>query len=238
MAGRGSDDEETGGTAPDGQSFRAAADVPSQVLRSWDLAEARLFPLVMARPEVYERSLALIQSLLRWLRDSCPDVPALLAAAGRGADLITEAARGAPEAGRGAPDPDFADAGLPLAEIAAAACAMRYRELAAAAAARTRIEAFARAGARPGSWAVVEESGDQARAPYLPYQRVEAHIPSGRAMIISIEPDETLSRAVWRLDEAMLDPGTGRLDVGDSIGSYASAEDCDAALASSRERLS
>jgi hypothetical protein len=84
---------------------------------------------------------------------------------------------------------------------------------------------------------VVEESGDQARAPYLPYHRIEAHVESGRAVIVSIEPDETLSRAVWRLDEAALDPATGRVAVGAEIGSYLEAGQFGDALASARRRL-
>ena len=34
--------------------------VPPAVLRSWDQAEAKIFPLVMARPEVYERAQRMI----------------------------------------------------------------------------------------------------------------------------------------------------------------------------------
>ena len=37
---------------------RASADVPPSVLRSWDEAEARLFPLVMAQPDLYKQALA------------------------------------------------------------------------------------------------------------------------------------------------------------------------------------
>jgi hypothetical protein len=198
------------------------ADVPAETLRAWDAAEARLFPLVMARPEEYERSLTLIQALLGWLRGRCQDVPALLAESARGPAIIAEAAG----------DP----AGLRGDLIAAAACAMRYRELVAAGAARSRLAGFARASAGGEAWAVVEEAGDPARAPYLPYHRVEAHVPSGRSLIISIEPDEAL-RAVWRLDEGELDLASGQLAVGAEIGSYTSAAEFDDALARARLRL-
>ena len=128
-------------------------------------------------------------------------------------------------------------AGLRLDLIAAAACAMRYRELITARAASRRLEAFAGAREGGGSWAVIEETGDESRAPFLPYQRVEAHVPSGRALIISIEPDETLS-AVRRIDQASLDLASGRLVIGAEIGSYAGAQEFDIALASARLRLS
>jgi hypothetical protein len=224
----------------------ATAAAPAETLRAWDAAEARLFPLVMARPEDYERSLTVIQALLGWLRGRCQDVPALLAESARGAAIIDDAARelagpGAAE-GRDAGSAGDFPAATNLAAgprgdlIAAAACAMRYRELVAAGAARGRLARFARAGAGGEPWAVVEESGDPARAPYLPYHRVEAHVPSGRSLIISIEPDESL-RAVWRLDEGQLDLASGGLAVGEEVGSYASAAEFDGALARARARL-
>src|SRR5215475_4957541 len=95
-----------------GPGNEGASQVPAAVLRSWDQAEAKLFPLVMARPDVYERALRMITDLAARLRDTCPDVPALLAAYERGADLVTE------------PSP-----GIGPELVAAAACAMRYREI-------------------------------------------------------------------------------------------------------------
>jgi hypothetical protein len=226
-----------------------AETVPAETLRAWDAAEARLFPLVMARPEEYERSLTVIQNLLGWLRGRCQDVPALLAESARGAAIIAEAAGEPADPGDGgARDPDRPvdaaaaaaagdlGAGLRGDLIAAAACAMRYRELVAAGAARSRLAGFARASAGGEAWAVVEEAGDPARAPYLPYHRVEAHVPSGRSLLISIDPDETL-RAVWRLDEAELDLATGQLTVGAEMGSYTSAAEFDDALVRARLRL-
>jgi hypothetical protein len=232
MAVQGSGGAEAGRTGPaePGQEATQAA-VPAQTLRSWDEAEARLFPLIMSRPDAYKRALVLIQEALGQLRNSCTDIPALLAESARGAALLADATGG------GQDDRDFLT-GIRLDLIAAAACAMRYRELRAALADRERMEALADARARGESWAAVEESGDLARVPYLPYQRVEAHVPSGRAVIISIEPDDTLSRPVWRLDEATLDPATGRLVIGAEIGSYTGAGQFDEALASVRQRLS
>jgi hypothetical protein len=213
-------------------------DVPAETLRRWDAAEARLFPLVMARPEEYERSLALIGVLLGWLRSRCQDIPALLAQSARGEAMVGDAA-GELLSDQGQPrlDHPALATGVRGDLIAAAACAMRYRELVAENAARSRRDALAGASARGESWAVVEEVGDESRAPYLPYHRVEAHVPSGRAVIISIEPDETLN-AVRRLDEAMLDVATGGLMIGAEIGSYSSASELDDALARARQQLS
>jgi hypothetical protein len=193
--------------------------VPRAVLRSWDQAEARLFPTIMARPDVYQQSVTLIQQLLGRLRDTCPDLPALLAAHERGGDLVADLA-------------GAADTGIQPDLVAAAACAMRYRELVASLGAQGRLAALARARDQGQAWAVVEETGSPDRAPFVPYQRIEAEVSTGRAVIISIEPDETLSRAVHRLDEGQVDLVTGGLQVGEAVGSYL---DPDAAAAALRE---
>ncbi len=187
--------------------------VPPSVLRSWDQAEARLFPLVMTQPELYEHALGVVGRLLQRLRETCPDLPALLAAHERGAGLVGDEVPGV-------------GPGL----IAAAACAMRYRELAALTAAAGRLAALARARERGLPWAVVEETGSADRAPYVPYQRIEAETATGRAVIVSIGPDETLSRAVYRLDTGQVDLASGALRIGEPVGSYLDADELAAAL--------
>ena len=107
MAGRGGD-VSVGGSGPDrpgpgeAAALEGAEAVPTETLRSWDAAEARLFPLVMARPEEYERSLAMIDVLLGWLRSRCPDIPALLAQSARGGAIVADAA-GELSGGQGEP---------------------------------------------------------------------------------------------------------------------------------------
>src|SRR5258707_1203919 len=81
-------------------------------------------------------------------------------------------------------------------------------------------------GAGGAAGGVMGESGEEARGAYLRYRGVEAHVSRGRAVIISIEPDETLN-AVRRLDEGALDPPSGRLVIGAEIGSYISASELD-----------
>jgi hypothetical protein len=203
-----SSDAGPGGPPPPGPG------VPPAVLRSWDEAEARLFPLVMAQPELYQQALGVIQRLLGQLRETCQDLPALLAAHERGGDLL---------AGDEVP-------GVRPGLIAAAACATRYRELVAELAAAGRLEALDRARAQGVPWTVVEENGQPERAPYVPYHRVEAESGTGRAIIVSIGPDETLSRAVYRLDAGQIDLASGALRIGDPLGSYLDPDECAAAL--------
>jgi hypothetical protein len=229
MAGPGSGPEnygpssagQPGGYGRPGAAAAGGREVPRAVLGAWDEAEARLFPTVMARPDLYQQSIAMIQRLLGRLRDTCPDLPALLAAHERGGDLVTEAAPGI--------QPDL---------VAAAACAMRYRELVATLAARDRVAALARARSEGLPWAVVEETGSVNHAPFVPYQRIEAEVGTGRAVIISIEPDETLSRAVHRLDRGQVDLATGALRIGEAIGSFLDPDALAAALHEARAQAS
>ncbi len=107
---------------------------------------------------------------------------------------------------------------------------MRYRELVALITARRRVAALDRARAGGLTWAVIEESGSPDRAPYVPYLRVEAEVGSGRAVIVSIGPDETLSRAVYRLDAGEVDAASGALRIGDPLGSYLDPAEFEAAL--------
>src|SRR4029077_9908004 len=86
----------------------------------------------------------------------------------------------------------------------------------------------ARTQARPGT--LLEESGGPERAPYVPYQRVEAEPGTGRAVIVSIGPDETLSRAVYRLDAGQIDLASGALRIGAPLGTYLDPDECTAAL--------
>ena len=170
------------------------------MLRSWDEAEARLFPLVMAQPELYQQALGAIQQLLGRLRETCHDLPALLAAHERGGDLLDDA--GVP----GVP-------GIRPALIAAAACATRYRELVALLAAR-RPAGGPGPGPRPGP--ALDGGGGERRAPNgRPTCPTNGSKPSPRPdapCIVSIGPDETLSRAVYRLDAGQIDLASGALE--------------------------
>jgi len=220
MAGSGSGP--AGGGTSDAQA--AGPDIPPEVLRSWDEAEARLFPLVMARPDLYQQALSMVGQLVSRLRETCPDLATLMAEHQRGGDLAAGEMAGGP-------------AGLQPKLVAAAACAMRYRELVAARAAQDRLAALAQAREQGLTWAVVEETGSADRAPYIPYLRIEAEVSSGRAVVVSIEPDETLSRAVHRLDEGQIDLVTGGLRVSEPVGSYLDPDAFAAALRQARAGL-
>lgn len=205
--------------------------IPRAVLRAWDQAEAQLFPTIMARPDLYQQSVMLIRQLAGKLRENCADLPSLLAAHERGGALVDELLENLPDEPAQA-----ADAGIRPDLVAAAACAMRYRELVASLAAQGRLAALARARDQGRSWTVVGETGSEDRAPYVPYQRIEAEAGTGRAIIISIEPDETLSNARYRLEQGQIDLATGGLRLGEVIGSYLDRDAFTAALREARPK--
>src|SRR5258708_20073400 len=97
----------------------------------------------MGGPDVYQLLGSTIERLLGRLRDSCPDLSALLAAHEHGAELATVEVA------------DAAAAGIRPELVVAAACAMRYRELVASLAADGRLAALARARDRGLSRAVL-----------------------------------------------------------------------------------
>ena len=210
--------------------------IPHAVLRAWDQAEAQLFPTIMARPDVYQQSVTLIRHLAGKLRESCADLPSLLAAHERGGALVDDLPGAGVWADAAGIRADLAGAGIRPDLVAAAACAMRYRELVASLAAQGRLAALARARDQGQSWTVAGETGSEDRAPYVPYQRIEAEAGTGRAVIISIEPDETLSRALYRLEQGQIDLATGGLRIGEDIGSYLDRDAFTAALREARLR--
>lgn len=96
-------------------------EVPREMLGRWFRAEERLYPVAMVLPERYETVVRLVGRVTEQLRQSCPDLPSLVAADAESVEIATRVASFDPET------PDDLDLSL----IAGAACSIRYRELAA-----------------------------------------------------------------------------------------------------------
>jgi hypothetical protein len=191
-----------GGELP-GRPVPPEEDVPPRLRQAWEEAEARLFPVVMVRPDLYERSLTLVRQTVDELRRDCHDAAALVAQVERADALVADvAARAA-----------ISTSELRLGLIASAAFAMRYRELAAERARRAGIARLTQARAEGVGWVLAEESGSEEHAMAVAYWRLEVHVPSGAALLMSVEPDETLTRPVYRLEGGRLDLTTGALDL-------------------------
>jgi len=96
-----------------------AGSLPVEVMARFAAAEARLYPMVVADPEGYQRATSLVALVADVLRREGTDVAAVLA---RREELIGALPRLAAEAGL---DPG----GLPADAVVDAASALRCREL-------------------------------------------------------------------------------------------------------------
>jgi hypothetical protein len=177
---------------------------PVELVERWNVAERRLYPMVMARPDLYERYLALVRALADDLGDlSTPE--ALAVAFG---EAVARAARTAARAGIPADQLD-----LDLA--AGAAFALRYREVKAAAE-RAAVAARIREATVKGEhWVVLQEAAGGQAAPD-PFgsavsSRVELHIPTGVAIHSFVELDPDTYQPRYGVEAARLDPVSGEL---------------------------
>ena len=59
---------------------------------------------------------------------------------------------------------------------------------------RRRLAALDDARGRGETWAVLEESGEPAGDPFLPYRRLEVDVATGRALLVSATPDDEFGR--------------------------------------------
>jgi len=203
-------------------------EIPAGTRRRWDAAMAQLSDLVLAAPDLYQRAMALVGQIASTMRPDCTDPVSLLAAAGRAEAVAAAAAR----------DTGMSAAGLRPDLIAAAALSMLSRELTQTQARRDRLARLRAAGEHGPAWVLVEETGEPGQALPSGYRRIDVHVPTGAAVIASIEPDETLTRPVYRVLRARIDPATGILgsdaDGGSPAKEYTDRQAWEAAQARAR----
>jgi hypothetical protein len=172
--------------------------IPPQLLSDWKSAEERLYPVVMVRPDLYERSVRMVRVVTDELA-RCLDLAALVEAWSGAAEIVHRAAT---EAGL---DLDELDAGL----IAGAGFSMRYRELAGAASRSERLGRI-RAAAEAGEpWVRVQEIGSKETAGMVPWTWVEMHVPTGAGIQQTLEADPMTGAPRYSLEVVPLDPATG-----------------------------
>lgn len=166
----------------------ARPSVPADALARFTAAEARLYPLAMVDAAMYERATTLVALTASDLRQTCPDVDAVLA---RRAGLITGLSEVASVAG-------LSLVGIPADTVVDAASALRYREVVAehaAAEGRARLAAAREAGQ---VWLVDEPDPSEVMAGL--FRRVELHVPTGAVLISSVEPDSAGAPAAYTLE--------------------------------------
>jgi hypothetical protein len=202
-------------------------DVPREVLGEWRSAEDRLYPVVMLRPDLYERSVELVRRVADELA-SCTGLDALVAAWPAATDTVYRVS---------------ALALLPLGDldvslVAGAAFSVRYRELAAKAARQERSQRVRAAAEAGETWVEVERQGIEETAAFLPYFRLEMHVPSGRALRCILEADPETGRPHFALETLRLDPGTGEVVEGpEATREFETRADWEAALEAGRQAI-
>jgi hypothetical protein len=166
---------------------QAAGDVPPEAMARMAAAEARLYPLAMVDPSRYESATTLVGRVAAELRRSCRSVDEVLA---RREELLAALPRLADGSGVGMAD-------LVPADVVDAASALVCRQLQAHRAAatwQTRIDEARRAGKE---WLVVE--ADPAAVMAGVHQSVELHLPTGSAVVSTVEASSAGS-ATYRLE--------------------------------------
>jgi hypothetical protein len=204
--------------------------VPTLLAVSWEQAEAQLYPAVLERPDLYQRSIRLVRATADHLRLLGPGTSALVSAAERGPELVAAVAD----------DHGSSVFELDLGLLARAALALRYRELRAEQTLRRRLRRVGEARAAGAGWAVVEEAGEPDGDPFLPYTRLEVAVASGRGVLVTAEPDEEYRRVVHGLRRVRLDLATGEVlddDGGADLGTFPDAAAREAAAAGLRADL-
>lgn len=193
--------------------------VPMMTAASWDQAEGRLYPAVTTRPDLYQRVVTIVARTVERLRGLGPSTGALLAAADRGPELVTEVMT---EHGLSAYE-------LDLDLLARAALAMRHREVMAEQAARRRLRLVAEGRRGRVPWVVVEERGHHAGDPFMPYHRLEVEVATGRALLVTARGDDEFREVVHGVEELRLDLATGALVEAPADGvAPASPKSCEA----------
>ena len=215
---------------PDGDhddpSLQLDPPVPAQLSAAWAAAEGQLFPSVLALPDVYERTVLALRATLDRLRGLGTGTGPLLEASASGPALVASAA----EQG------GISTSGLDVGLIGHVALAMRYREVIADRAASARLQVVRRARAEGRTWVVLEESGDWAGDPYLPYRRVEVHVPTARVVAVTTTVDDDFRTVLHGVAEARLDLRTGAVVETDSVGRSPSSPPTTHTDAADRER--
>lgn len=224
---------ETGPPAPEGDRSELLRDddhVPLQLSSSWDQAEAKLYPAVTTRPDLYQRVLTIVAHTVERLRGLGASTGALLAAADQRGGLVSDVMA---EHGLSAHE-------LDLDLLAQAALAMRHREVIVEQSARRRLELIAEGHRKGQQWVVVEESGFSEGDPFLPYQRLEVEVATGRTLLVTARGDDEFRAVLHDVEELRVDLTTGGLgeapEGSAASASHSSAETREADAAARKQR--
>jgi hypothetical protein len=173
-------------------------DLPPEVLLRWRAAEEQLYPVVMVRPDLYERSIELVRSVADELRAFTTPAE-LLEGFGSANEIAARVVR----------RESIAVEGVDLALATTAAFSLRYRELVGEVARGQAIERIRAARERGDTWVVLHESGTPEQAPAVPYRRLEMHLGDGAGLHVFIQQDPETAAPLYGVEPVQLDPQTG-----------------------------
>lgn len=170
------------------------------LIRRWEEAERRLYPSMVAQPDLVAGSLRLVREVADDLLEVVT-VEGLAEVWPRAAELVHAAAGREGMAGEPA-DPEI---------VAGAAFALRYRELVAEGGRREIRRRIDEARARGEAWVVLDEAG-VAEAPFpQPYRRLEMRLADGLGLLLSAELDPDSGGIVHAIEGVRLDPASGEM---------------------------
>jgi len=165
------------------------------LVRRWMEAEARLYPVVLVRPELYERYIRLVRAIADELATAVS--AGVLAERFEGAEDLARQV-----AGRfGIPTQDM-DLGL----VAGAAFAHRHREVLQTTHRDEALRRIREARERGDEWVVVYETG---RPMVPPYRRLEMRLADGAGIHAFVELDPESGGPLWGMESIQLDAQTG-----------------------------
>jgi hypothetical protein len=170
------------------------ADARDQVIQRWRTAEERLYPVVMVRPDLYERYISVVRAVADELR-SYATLDALIEAFGDSAEITARVVRAE----------IISTEGMDLGLVAGAAFSLRYREVAEEESRRDAVRRIRDARARDESWAIVYETRPAALPPY---RRLEMRLADGVALHVFVEVDPDTGAPLYGVEVVQLDAQT------------------------------
>jgi hypothetical protein len=165
-----------------------------EIVRRWRTAEERLYPVVMVRPDLYERYISVVRAVADELR-AYGTLDELVAAYEQGAEVIARVVRAQ----------IISTEGMDLGLVAGAAFSLRHREVAEEMNREEALRRIHEARAAGDEWAVVYETS----AGVPPYRRLEMRLADGAALHVFVETDPDTGGPLFGVEPVQLDPRTG-----------------------------
>lgn|SRR5690625_259719 len=169
--------------------------------QQWAAATERAFASITERPDVYQLTTRIVGALAKKLRVRCRDLAQLDEAWAHRYELLEETLNS---------DVQLTIDGLEPEIVLGAAFGLHERTAAETTAADKRADLISQS--QPGdAWITLEESGFSAGDPFAPYRRLEANVMTGNAILVTTQPDETMSACVHFVQDLTIDLSTGHL---------------------------